>query len=328
VAASAAPQPPGAAEATLHDTPLVLVRTMAAIGARYLVMAATSAGVSAFHEPPPALSPFDPWWLAALAAAALLGARLVVVLRRRRIEAAFWVWAAVSFAPVSQIFPFLYPMADRYLYFILPGLLGGALLAGNERLARLPQPRRTAAARAALAGAAVLAAVFAMRATERAGVWRSNAALLADAAAHYPDGKVGSVLAARRAVASGDADAALDALERAERLGYNRFEQLEADPVWEPIRREPRFRALVARMADRWIASAHRKRDPTRTELRLLAHAQVAKGELEAAVRTLEQALEAGGPDDATIRAELAALRAALESGSPERLRLGVSADY
>jgi hypothetical protein len=317
----------GAAEATLHDTPFVLIRTMAAIGARYLVMAATSAGVSAFHEPPPATSLLDPWWLLALAAAALLLARLYHVLRRRKIEAAFWVWAAASFAPVSQVFPFLYPMADRYLYFILPGLLGGALLAGGELLARLPGPRRTAAARAALACAAVLAAVFAVRSTERAGVWRSNALLLADAAAHYPDGKVGSVLAARRAVATGDFDTALDALEHAERLGYNRFEQLELDRAWEPIRREPRFRALVERMADGWIASARRKRDLTRTELRMLAHAHVARGDPQAAVRVLEQALEAGGPGAETIRAELAALRAALASGTPERVRLGVSGD-
>jgi hypothetical protein len=327
VAEFATHQRTGAAEATLHETPLVLVRTVAAIGARYLVMAATSAGISAFHEPPPATSPVDPWWLAALAVGALLGARLVAVWRRRQIEAAFWVWAAASFAPVSQIFPFLYPMADRYLYFILPGLLGGVLLAGGELLARLPAPRRTAAMRAALGLAAVLAAGFAARATERAGLWRSNAALLADAAAHYPDGKVGSVLAARRAVAAGDPDAALDALERAERRGYNRFEQLEVDPAWDPIRREARFRALVSRMADDWIASAQGKRGLTRTELRLLAHAHVAKGEPEAAVRALEQAIEAGGHDAETIRAELAALRAAIESGAADRVRLGVSGE-
>ena len=169
--------------------------------------------------------------------------------------------------------------------------------------------------------------MFAVRATERAGVWRSNALLLADAAAHYPDGKVGSVLAARRAVTAGDADAALDALERAERRGYNRFEQLELDPAWEPIRREPRFRALVHRMADGWIASARRKAGLTRTELRMLAHAHVAKGEPQEAVRMLERALEAGGPDADTIRAELAALRAALEAGTPDRVRLGVSGD-
>ena len=44
-----------------------------------------------------------------------IAARSVVVLRRRSPELAFWVWAGVSFLPISQLFPFLYPMADPYL---------------------------------------------------------------------------------------------------------------------------------------------------------------------------------------------------------------------
>ena len=122
----------GAAEAVLYDTPFVLVRTVLGLAMRYLVMASTSLGVSAFHEPEPIRSLLDPWWLFSLLALALLGWRTIVVWRRREPEVAYWVWAMVSFGPVSQIFPFLYPLADRYLYFILPGLLGGTLLAGQS----------------------------------------------------------------------------------------------------------------------------------------------------------------------------------------------------
>ena len=104
------------------------VRSIPAFAARYLVMASTSLGVAAFQEPPPALSWLDPWWLGGAVALAALAWRFAVVARARRPEAAFWLWAAVSYAPVCQIFPFVYPLGDRYLYFILPGLLGGVLL--------------------------------------------------------------------------------------------------------------------------------------------------------------------------------------------------------
>ena len=49
-------------------------------------------------------------------------------LRARKPEAAWWIGAAAAWAPVSQVFPFLNPIADRYLYFMLPGLIGGASL--------------------------------------------------------------------------------------------------------------------------------------------------------------------------------------------------------
>jgi len=118
----------GAAPATLYETPGALVRTIAALAMRYLVLGATSIGASAFHDPEPAWSLLDPWWLASLPALGLLGWRLWITLGRRSQEAGFWLFALVSFGPVSQIFPFLHPFADRYLYYILPGLLGGALL--------------------------------------------------------------------------------------------------------------------------------------------------------------------------------------------------------
>ena len=53
------------------------------------------------------------------------------MLVRRREEGAWWLCAAVGFAPVSQFFPFEFPIGDRYLYFILPGLFGGVTLAAT-----------------------------------------------------------------------------------------------------------------------------------------------------------------------------------------------------
>ena len=71
--------------ATLHDTPLVLMRTMAAYSLRYGVMATTAWGVSAFQEPDPAVSLLDPWWLCSVPVLGLLGWRLWICARRRSI---------------------------------------------------------------------------------------------------------------------------------------------------------------------------------------------------------------------------------------------------
>ncbi|MDJ0847722.1 MAG: hypothetical protein QNK04_04975, partial [Myxococcota bacterium] len=61
----------------------VHVRTVVAIGGRYLAMAFTGLGVSPFHEPAPATSWLDPWWLLGAAGGLLLAARTVVVGGRR-----------------------------------------------------------------------------------------------------------------------------------------------------------------------------------------------------------------------------------------------------
>jgi len=318
----------GAVEATLHDTPLVLLRTVAGLSLRYLLMAATSHGVSAFHEPDPAFSPLDPWWLGSVPVLALLGWRVLVVARRRDVELAYWTWAVASFAPVSQVFPFLYPMADRYLYFILPGLIGGALLAGREGLERLPAPlaaRRQLAGRAALALGIAAAIAFGVRSFERAGIWHSNARLIADAALHYPDGIPANIGRAKAAALVGDVEGVIANLRRARERGYNRFEQLEADPAWASVRDQPEFRSLVREMAAGWIERARHKPNPTQIELRAVGHAHIARAEYAQALAVLERALEMGGPRDAEIRAEVAALRSAIEAGVPERVRLGVS---
>ena len=315
----------GAAEAILHETPFVLVRTVLALGMRYLVIAATSYGLSAFHDPEPAFSVLDPWWLASLVVLGLLAWRLVVVLRGRKVEAAYWAWAVVSYAPISQVFPFLYPMADRYLYFILPGLIGAVLLAGNEVLdslpgwieahtsrlaARLGEPfrARRLAGRAGLVLGVAAAALFAVHSHGRAAVWRSPATVMADAAAHYPNGAAAGLRRGQSAAQMGDVDGAVAGVRAAMERGYNRFEQLLTDPTWAPVRDHPKFRAVVREIAAGWIETMSAREDPTQIELVMLANAYYAHGDKQLAAQAFRRALERGGPNDDFIRAQLAGL--------------------
>ena len=301
------------AGSSLRDDTFVWLRTIVAIALRYLVMAATSIGVSAFHETEPARSPLDPWFLLGIAALAALAWRVVATLKRRSVEAVYWLWALFAFAPVSQLFPFLYPMGDRYLYFILPGLIGAGLCLARDAGERLPAPRRRAAGVAAIAGVAIVCAFFGWRSHQRAAIWRSAASLTADAALHYPQGVSANLLRARRAAQAGDVEGAVAALRAAAARGYNRFEQVDADPVFDPLRAEPRFRAVVSEIAAGWIARGRSLEAPTQQELQMIAHAHWVRGERDAAIAALRRALALGGPRDPQIRADLAAIDAPLE---------------
>jgi tetratricopeptide (TPR) repeat protein len=307
----------GRVEVDAFSDPWVHLRTIGATGARYLAMAATGYGVSAFQEPEPARSPLDPWWLASLVAAALLAWRIGASLRRRSREAAFWLGALAAFAPVSQLFPFLNPMADRYLYAMLPGLLGGALLAARDSGLRL-SPR---ARKIAVAGALAACALFALTSFERARLWRSETLLNLDAARHYPEGGSARFLRARSAAQAGDVATAVAELRAASLRGVDNFWVLERDPGLAPIRAEPAFRELVREVAGRWIERASRRGLATQAELRFLALAHLARGELEAALAAFERALATGGPQDELVRAELAAARALERAGGPEEGR-------
>ena len=295
----------GAAAATLYAAPLSLLGTIAALIPRYLVMASTSLGLSAFHEPDPVRTLLDPWWLASVPVLGLLGWRLVVVLRGRREEAAWWIWALVSYGPVSPLFPFLYQLADRYLYFMLPGLIGAGLLAGRDALDRLPEARRSAPVRVALALGIGMVLVFAWRSHDRAVIWSSPARLVADAAAHYPEGVSAHLLRAKRAAQVGDADGSVVEMRGAVARGYNRYEQLMADPAYAPVRSTPQFQALVSEIAAGWIESGRRKPNPTQLELRQIAFAHAVRGEYAEASEVLRRALDLGDRYDEQIRADL-----------------------
>jgi hypothetical protein len=298
-------------EAPIDPDWAVRLRTSAAIAARYVWMATTSIGVTTFHEPPPVRSWLDPLWLAGAALAAAIATRSVVVLRRKSPEVAFWAWAVASFAPVAQIFPFLYPMADRYLYFILPGLMGGALFAARDVTARIAErtPTPPWLPRAATAAALAVGVAFTVHTVHRTSLWGSPERLFLDSAAHYPNGRIAQIAEARRAARAGDADAAIAALRRAWQLGYNRFEQLQVDGALAPLRRDPRYGALLYEMAGSWIPRIEARPDPSQLELRVLAQARFTRGERDAAIAALERALAVGGPIDDVIRDDLSKLR-------------------
>jgi hypothetical protein len=202
-------------------------------------------------------------------------------------------------------------MADRYLYFILPGLFGGALFAGREVWLRAAPRLPRQSARVGAVAALALALAFAAHARDRARLWASPLAILADSAARWPEGRTAEIVRARRAAQLGDADTAIAALRRAWERGFNRFEQLQTDPALAGLQGDPRFQALVREIAGWWVAQLSTLDDPTQLELRTLAVAHLARGDRAAAIVALERALAHGGPIDDRIRAELAEIRRA-----------------
>ena len=306
----------GESIARADESTVTSLRSAVANGARYLLLAATSIGSSVFHEPPRADSFGDPWWLAGLLFTVALGARFAVTLARRDPEAIWWGWAAAAFAPVSQLFfPFLYPMADRYLYLILPGLLGGALLLAQRGLAALPDdgPRRMGTAVAA-GLLLVLVPAFALHAGARASVWRSNFALMSDAAANYPDGIIGHQMNAREAALRGDVDAVVTSLRLALGRGWDHFPDLQSDPAYLTMREHPEFLELERDVVRAWLDKELVRPEPTESSLHRRAQAFALLGELEPAVEAYEAAIRLDGVRKAELIAEVAPLRAKLRA--------------
>jgi hypothetical protein len=291
------------------------IQTIFATGARYVVMAATGIGLSAYHEPEPITSALDPWFLAGVIAAVALVTRAFESLRARRAEAGFWAFALASFLPVSQLVPFVNPVADRYVYFILPGLLGAALCWARELWERFELPP----AAAQPVGIAAVAAIGALawHSSDRAALWKSELALLLDAEEHYPRGGTAAYLEATRAAQRGEAARAVTELRRAEERNAARFSLLLDDPGLAGVRTAPEFQALLREMAGRWIERSRALGNETQPELRVRALAHRVRGEHDQARTALERALALGGPLDAELRAELAQLgsaRPALEA--------------
>jgi hypothetical protein len=278
------------------DLPARVGQVVAIVG-RYAVLSVSSFGASTYHQPLPPASLADPWLGLGCAALALAAWRVFASFRARSPEALFWTWAAAGFAPVSQILPFKFPLADRYLYFILPGLLGVAACwlapwAGAWAAALRAGPSRApGGALAAAAATLALLLGFAVHAHARAGVFRSGYAFMRDSQLHYPDGIQGSLLRAALAAGEGDAEGALDALETAYERGHRDVFILLRDPTFDRIEREPRFQALVGRGARWWIERLEARSDPTQLELRNLAESYLIVRDHDGALRALERAL-------------------------------------
>jgi hypothetical protein len=303
------------------------IRSVGAIAARYAWMAATSLNVAAFAQPDPPASWLDPWWLAGAALLAGLGWRTLTTLRARREEGAYWVFAATAFAPVSQLFPFLFPIADRYLYFALPGLVGAIFLALRDLSLRVAANSGAAAERnLRIAGAltgVVLAALFAIRSEARVRLWREPTLLFLDSARHYPDGYPAQMMRARRAAQQGNAAEAADALRAAHARGASDFMAVAQDPALAPIAASPEFAAVLQEMAQRFVETNPVRDDTDQATLHLLAHAEMIRGNARGAAQALAAAIRAGGLQDDVLRQELAELVASdpslREAAPPER---------
>jgi hypothetical protein len=286
---------------------------MATFALRYLFMAGTSWGTAAYQEPGLSKSWGDPWFLTATAVLLVLALRLAVTLRRRSPEAAGWVWALAAWAPVSQIFPFLYPIADRYLYFILPGLLLAACIAGRDALAAIADPtRRRFAVHALLAVGGLVLVGFGVRSHERAAIWRSEDAVLADSARAWPDGVSSSLLQAMRAASQGDVLRTNTFLRRASERGWDYWTFPQQDPRFAPVRADPRFRSFLAELAGRRIEALQGRARLNQAELMNLAEAYALRQEDDAAVAALDQAIARGGPMEPELRARRARLAGAI----------------
>jgi hypothetical protein len=304
-----------------YPDPWVRFRTASEIALRYGVMAASGYGLAAFHEPPPATSWLDPWWLASVPVLLAMGIRALVTLRRRSPEAICWLWVGASWVPISQLFPFPFSMGDRYLYFILPGLIGVLLLGVEALLAHVdrfreqsPDGARTrglAYVPGALAALAAAWLIFlAVQSHERARLWGTPNLLMAHSAARYPEGSSAALLRSRRAAQLGDERSAVAELRKLADRGWNRFDILLQDAAYLPIRDGKHFQALLRDMAQWWIDRIEERESPAQMGLHLMAVAHELRGEDEAALRALERAVEVGGPADERMRQELARMRA------------------
>ncbi|MCP5041115.1 MAG: hypothetical protein GY944_08785 [bacterium] len=285
----------------LYEDTLVRLRTVFAVSLRYVVMSLSSYGLSVFHEPSPAQSWFDPWWLGSLVVLGLLAYRTVVCLLSGRREALFWIWAAVSFAPICGIIPLPFPMADRYLYFILPGLIGGVLLAGRDlvapRVERLAPSLSLATLNKALVVATVVwIALFAGRVHQRATVWRTGYSMMADAEAHYPQGMAAQTRIARRLALTGDAEGTVRALLAARARGYNRLDHLLNERGYDRVRSHPHFVELVNELAREWIDRYEQIEEPDQYEYRVMAQAYVVLDEIDLAIERIRSGIERPGP--------------------------------
>jgi hypothetical protein len=308
---SAAIHPRGTTEVAAYQDFGVHVRTVASVGTHYLVMAYTGLGVAYSQELPPVVSLLDPWWLAALPLTGFFLWRIVTSLRHRTEEAVYWLGAAAGFAPVSQLLPFLHPIADRYLYFILPGLIGGTLLLLRQLLearSASPIPDSWSPTVRGVAAACAIAVLLALgvQSVARARLWNDHTLLLADSARHFPEGRMAFFLKARRAAAQGDAGASVALLRRAVELGGD---QLQFDPAFQSIRQHPGFRALSRELAGRYIALVSSLEHPLQRELSALAAAHLERGEYDEAERALEAAIRRGGIMKPQLEFELAWVR-------------------
>ena len=168
-----------------------------------------------------------------------------------------------------------------------------------------------------------------MRSVERVHLWRYPVLLQKDAIQRHPEGLLANNFRARQAAAAGDAETALAALWLTVERGDLRYRELLGDPAWAPLRGDPRFQAIVAEIARRWLALLPRYRDPSQVELFGFAEAAALLTQYDLAEELLERALAVGGRRDETVRAQLERVRRArrLEAALAEEAAEAVPVD-
>lgn len=294
-------------EVEAYDDLGVRIRSMAAYGARYLVMAVSTFGISPYQQLEPSISWMEPWWLLALPLGIALGWRTMSALRDRREEGAWWLAAVAGFLPVSQWLAFQSAVADRYLYFILPGLIGGAMLAGKE-LARSFGSTPAWAPRVAVALASMTVVLFAVQSFDRASLWQSTDLLMREGARHYPDSSYANFQNGLDAVERGELDEAIRAMRRSIQRGTDpRYVWYEAKLA--PLRSHPAFEELIRVELDRWLARARQLGWSSRPRLSAMAEVEFGLGRPAAALELLEQALATDGPFENQVRQSIQELR-------------------
>jgi hypothetical protein len=234
--------------------------TVAIVG-RYLSMTTLSYGLSVFHQPLPTRSLLDPWFLLGAVTLVVMAYVCVRALWLRHPAAGWLGLVAASYAPVSQIFPVRFALADRYLYFVIAGLLGAFLVTYGKSLGAGFEALRThrlAAGPRVLAGAALAALLvvgYGAHSYARAGVWSSERNIDRDAMGTYPNGVAAQIDRARRAVAMGDADTAVEALTALVEQGSDNPVVYLSDPALQPLRGDPRYEELLKTIARRWLTT-------------------------------------------------------------------------
>lgn len=159
-------------------------------------------------QPTPAVAPFSvSFWIGlAWLAAAVWGA---IAARRVLPDLSFGLaWMLAAFLPFSNLVPLPQPVADRYLYFMVPGFslaVASVLARHDSRGARL-------------AGAIVLFAIYAALVRMRLDQWRNPDALWAAAAFHNPASVSVNLECARLCDLSGNAEGAAAFRAAADRL--------------------------------------------------------------------------------------------------------------
>lgn len=267
----------------------------ASFGARYLAMAVTTYGVSPFQEPPIPEGFLDPWVWLALPCGSLLFARVVIAGRERLPEFPYWLWAAAAFVPVSQIVPFRYPMADRYLYFILPGLLGGAWFAATTQWQRIPQAHRNAARNCALAAALVFLAGFCVQSHFRAMLWVSNSAPTLAAIERWPDGAQAHRHHGQALLYNGRWEEGLAELSIAAERRVLTLSHVLQDSILGPLMGDSRFQPFVRTLARREIELLTANPQSTEYGWIRLAQAQLVNRDYADAAISLAEARKLDG---------------------------------